>query len=179
MSDASERSPDDPILEGADTAFPVAGLSDQVFYLEGAAVIRTPIRAPQANAFAQRWVRSVRQECLGRTLVSCRRQLEKALREYVDHDNAKRPHRGLILRVPRNEGAEPVVFASTAQLRYGTGQGVLSAAVCKRGPLPSAMSASRRDRRMCQAKQRRQAGQPGAGIGTAAVVPQGSIDSCR
>ena len=105
--------------------------------------------------------------------------LEKVLRECVDHDNAKRPHRGLILRVPRNEGAEPVVFASTAQLRYGTGQGVLSAAVCKRGPLPSAMSASRRDRRMCQAKQRRQAGQPGAGIGTAAVVPQGSIDSCR
>ena len=61
----------------------------------------------------------------------------------------------------------------------GTGQGVLSAAVCKRGPLPSTMSASRRDRRMCQAKQWREAGQPGVGIGTAGVVPQGSIDSCR
>jgi hypothetical protein len=80
-------------------------------------VIRTPIQAPKANAFAERWVRSVRNECLDWTLIWGRRHLEKVLREYVGHDNRQRPHRGLSLRVPHGEGREPVVFTSTAPVR--------------------------------------------------------------
>lgn len=90
---------------------------DQVFAAEGIRVMRTPIQAPKANAFAERWVRSVRQECLDWMLIGGRRHLEKVLAEYVGHYNAKRPHRGLGLRVPQGEGSEPVAFVSTAQLR--------------------------------------------------------------
>jgi transposase InsO family protein len=94
----------------------VAGF-DEVFTAEGIRVIRTPIQAPKANAFAERWLRSVRQECLDWILIGGHRHLEKVLAEYVEHDNAKRPHRGLGLRVPQGEGSELSAFVSTAQLR--------------------------------------------------------------
>jgi putative transposase len=90
---------------------------DGVFAAEGIRVMRTPIQAPKANAFAERWVRTVRTECLDWMLIGGRRHLEKVLTEYVEHYNAKRPHRGLGLRVPQGEGSEPVAFVSTAQLR--------------------------------------------------------------
>jgi transposase InsO family protein len=79
--------------------------------------MRTPIRAPKANAFAERWVRTVRRECLDWTLICGRRHLEKMVREYAGHYNRKRPHRGLSLRVPHGEGMELAVFTSTAQVR--------------------------------------------------------------
>ena len=94
----------------------VAGF-DEVFTAEGTRVIRTPIQAPKANAFAERWLRSVRQECLDWILIGGHRHLEKVLAEYVEHDNTKRPHRGLGLRVPQGEGSELSAFVSTAQLR--------------------------------------------------------------
>ena len=59
--------------------------------------IETPIRAPRANAFAERWVRTARSECLDWLLVLGRRHLERVLRTYVAHYNAARPHRGLDL----------------------------------------------------------------------------------
>jgi transposase len=90
---------------------------DSVFTAEGIRVIRTPIQAPKVNAFAERWVRTVRRECLDWMIIAGRRHLEKVLAEYVDHYNAKRPHRGLGLRVPQGEGTQPVAFVSTAQLR--------------------------------------------------------------
>ena len=73
---------------------------DAVFAADGIQAILTPVRAPRANAFAERWVRTVRRECLDWTLVLGRRHLERALREYVAHYNAKRPHRGIDLRAP-------------------------------------------------------------------------------
>jgi len=73
---------------------------DAVFTADGARVVLTPFRSPRANAFAERWVRTVRRECLDWTLVLSRRHLERVLREYVAHYNAKRPHRGLDLRPP-------------------------------------------------------------------------------
>lgn len=74
---------------------------DEVFRTEGAAVIRTPIRAPRANAHAERWVQTVRVECLDWTLVLGRRHLLWLLRAYVRHYNQQRPHRSLELRVPQ------------------------------------------------------------------------------
>jgi hypothetical protein len=58
---------------------------DYVFQSEGIAVIRTPVQAPNANAHAERWIGSVRRECLDRLLIFSRRQLEHVLRVYARH----------------------------------------------------------------------------------------------
>ncbi len=73
---------------------------DALFRSDGIRVIRTPVRAPNANAHVERWVGSVRRECLDRILISNRRQLEKILRVYVCHYNEQRPHRALALQAP-------------------------------------------------------------------------------
>ncbi len=77
-----------------------SGPFDEVFRTEGAGIVRTPIRAPRANAFAERFVRTVRRECLDHVLVYGRRHLERVLRAYVSHYIEERPHRGLGLAVP-------------------------------------------------------------------------------
>src|SRR5947199_7428195 len=73
---------------------------DEVFRSEGVEIIRTPFRAPQTNAFAERWVGTVRRDCLDWLLISSRKQLERVLRVYVDHYNTHRPHRALGLTPP-------------------------------------------------------------------------------
>jgi putative transposase len=77
-----------------------AGSFDAVFAADGIATILTPHRSPRANAFAERWVRTVRRECLDWILVLGRGHLERVLRGYVMHYNQKRPHRGLDLAAP-------------------------------------------------------------------------------
>jgi transposase InsO family protein len=74
---------------------------DDVFRSEGIRVIRTPIRAPQANAYAERFVRSVREECLDWLLIAGRHHLERVLYQYIEYYNRERPHRGLGLSPPR------------------------------------------------------------------------------
>jgi len=73
---------------------------DAVFHSGGIRVIRTPVRAPNANAHIERWVGSVRRECLDRLLIFNRRQLERVLHVYVRHYNQQRPHRALHLQAP-------------------------------------------------------------------------------
>jgi transposase InsO family protein len=73
---------------------------DEVFRSEGIRIVKTPVRAPQANATAERFVRTVRSESLDRLLILNRRHLERVLRVYVDHYNHERPHRALDLRPP-------------------------------------------------------------------------------
>jgi len=73
---------------------------DEVFRSEHMRILLTPIRAPNANAFCERWVGTVRAECLDWTLVLGRRHLERVLRSYIEHYNEARPHRGLNLRTP-------------------------------------------------------------------------------
>jgi putative transposase len=73
---------------------------DEVFRSEGTNVIHTPIRAPQANAYAERFVRTVRAECLDWLLIIGRHHLEHVLRIYTTHYNRERPHRGLALLPP-------------------------------------------------------------------------------
>ena len=75
---------------------------DAVFTADGVQVIRTPVRAPNANAIAERWIRTVRQECLDRILIFSRHQLEQVLRIYMSHYNEHRPHRALELRPPQS-----------------------------------------------------------------------------
>jgi putative transposase len=84
-----------------------AGGFDDVFQSEGIAVIRTPVQAPNANAHAERWVGSVRRECLDRLLIFSRRQLEHVLRVYARHYNEHRPHRALALCPPEQADRSP------------------------------------------------------------------------
>ncbi len=86
------------LLRDRDATFPPA--FDAVFASEGLRVVRTPVRAPRANAVAERWVGTVRRECLDRLLILGRGHLEAALREFVEHYNLARPHRSLDLRPP-------------------------------------------------------------------------------
>ena len=90
------------LLRDRDAKFPPA--FDAVFAGQAVQVIRTPVRAPQANAFAERWVGTVRRECLDWLLLLGPRHLEQVLREYVRHYNAARPHRALGLRPPLPRG---------------------------------------------------------------------------
>lgn len=80
---------------------------DEVFRSEGIRTIKTPIRAPRANAFAERFVGTVRKECTDRLLVFGRTHLEQVLVEYVSHYNHHRPHRSLDQRAPRTSKVEP------------------------------------------------------------------------
>jgi hypothetical protein len=73
---------------------------DDVFGSEGVRPVRTPFRAPRANAHAERWVGTVRRECLDRLLIVGQRHLEWVLREYADHDNTARAHQALGLKAP-------------------------------------------------------------------------------
>ena len=73
---------------------------DEVFRSDGGELLRTPVRTPTANAHAERWVRTVRAECLDWLVIVGRGHLEQALRVYVQHDNRHRPHRALLLQPP-------------------------------------------------------------------------------
>jgi putative transposase len=86
------------LIHDRDSKFSAA--FDEVFRSDGIKVIHTPIRAPQANAYAERFVRTVRAECLDWLLILGRRHLEQTLRTYTDHYNRERPHRGLALLPP-------------------------------------------------------------------------------
>jgi len=86
------------LIRDRDTKFTAS--FDEVLRSEGIRVIKPPVRSPRANAYAERWVRTVRTECLDSILILGRRHLERALRQYVNHYNRQRPHRGIDLQVP-------------------------------------------------------------------------------
>ena len=73
---------------------------DVVFAGEGIQIIKTPMRAPKANAIAERFVRTIRAECLDWLLIVNRRHLDGVLRVFADHYNNHRPHRSLDLKPP-------------------------------------------------------------------------------
>src|SRR5450631_1311170 len=94
------------LIRDRDTKF-VASF-DEIFISEGLRVIRTPVRAPVANSYAERWIATVRRECLDRLLILGRGHLQRTLREYVEHYNRHRPHRSLDQHPP----ASPQPIAS-------------------------------------------------------------------
>jgi transposase InsO family protein len=71
-------------------------------------VIRTPVRAPNANAYAERVIETMLAECLDWTLIKGRRHLDRTLRTYAEHDNRGRPHRALGLTPPLAEPWDPI-----------------------------------------------------------------------
>jgi putative transposase len=78
---------------------------DEVFSSDGIRVIKAPVRAPKARAHAERWVGSVRRECLDRLLIVGCRHLQHVLAAYVAHYNEHRPHRSLEQRSPLSQPA--------------------------------------------------------------------------
>ena len=86
------------LIHDRDTKFPDA--FDALLASEKIKVIRTPVQAPNANAHMERWVGTVRRECLDRLLIVGRRQLEHVLRVYIEHYNGQRPHRSRNLQPP-------------------------------------------------------------------------------
>lgn len=93
------------LIHDRDSKF--AAAFDEVFGSEGIKLIRTPIRAPQANAYAERFVLTVRAESLDWLLILGRRHLETVLRINTTHHNRERPHRGLALLPPDPTSADP------------------------------------------------------------------------
>ncbi len=73
---------------------------DTVLASEGIEIIKTPFRAPKANAYAERWVLSVREECLDRLLIINEGHLRRVVSEYTDYYNEARPHQGINQRCP-------------------------------------------------------------------------------
>ncbi len=93
------------MIRDRDTKFTTA--FDEIFHSEGIRILRSPARAPKANAIAERLVGTLRRECLDRLLIVNRRHLELVLRAYVDHYNHHRPHRSLNQRPPVLPSAVP------------------------------------------------------------------------
>ena len=93
-TDASPRF----LIHDRDAKFPPT--FDAVFAAEGIEIVRTPYRSPTANAYAERWVGSVRAECLDHLLIVNEAHLRHILAGYVAHYNRGRPHRGLDQRTP-------------------------------------------------------------------------------
>lgn len=73
---------------------------DAVWQGEGARIVRSPVRTPNADAICERWVRTVRSECTDRLLIVNERHLRRVLDRYVRHYNEHRPHRGLAMQSP-------------------------------------------------------------------------------
>jgi putative transposase len=103
------------LIHDRDAKFPRA--FDALLESDGIKVIRTPVRAPNANAHMERWVGTVRRECLDRLLIVGRRQLEHVLRVYVRHYNAGGPHRALGLRPPNSTIRPPNAAATPHSLQ--------------------------------------------------------------
>ena len=81
---------------------------DEVFVGSGVRVIKTPVRSPQANSFAERYVGTLRRECLDHLLIYGEQHLRQILAEYAQHYNEHRPHQSREQRPPLHEPSQPV-----------------------------------------------------------------------
>ncbi len=95
------------LLHDRDTKFTRS--FDDVVRSEGAQILLTPVQAPNANAYSERLIRTVRAECLDWLLILGRGHLQQVLRVYVQHYNAHRPHRALRLEPP-DAPANPTII---------------------------------------------------------------------
>jgi putative transposase len=103
------------LVHDRDTKFSHA--FDEIFRTEGIKVIHTPVQAPNASAYAERWVRTLRADCLDRILILGRRHLEHVLRIYRRHYNEHRPHRALDLFPPSGRDPTPLDAPDRLQRR--------------------------------------------------------------
>jgi putative transposase len=76
---------------------------DTVFTSAGVRVIKTPVQAPRANAFAERFVGTVRRECRDHLLIVNERHLRGVLTDWQEHYNEHRPHQGRRQQAPSDQ----------------------------------------------------------------------------
>jgi putative transposase len=105
------------MLRDRDTKFSRA--FDDVFRSEVADIVLTPVQAPNANAYAERWIRTVRAECLDWLLIIGQGHLDRILRVYVEHYNRHRPHRALWLEPPDPARPRTIAEDHSAQVHRG------------------------------------------------------------
>ncbi len=103
------------LIRDRDTKFTAA--FDAVFTSAAVRIIRAPVRAPRANAIAERWIASARRECLDRMLITGERHLRLVLSEYADHYNVHRPHRTLCQSPPAGREHPPAMGSNIRVLR--------------------------------------------------------------
>ncbi|MCQ4045631.1 integrase core domain-containing protein [Streptantibioticus rubrisoli] len=94
---------------------------DAVFAGNDIEVIQTPPQSPRSNAFAERWIRTLRAECTNRLLITGERHLRTVLAKYTDHYNTSRAHRSLQLRAPNDEPNVIALPAAAVQRRQVLG----------------------------------------------------------
>jgi putative transposase len=99
------------VIRDRDAKFPAA--FDAVFVGTDIRILRTPVQAPRANAIAERFIGTLRRECLDHVLITGRRHLAAVLQDYVEHYNTHRPHRSLDQHPPAGRTPPP----STATIR--------------------------------------------------------------
>jgi putative transposase len=94
---------------------------DEVFAASSARIIKTAVRSPRANAFAERFVGTLRRECLDHLLIYGERHLRTDLAEYERHFNHHRPHRGRSLRPPLHDPSEMIDMSTRIHRRTSPG----------------------------------------------------------
>ena len=107
------------LIRDRDSKFTAA--FDAVFSGNGARVIKTPVRSPRANSYAERFVGTLRRECLDHVLILGERHLREVLAEYARHYNEHRPHQGLQQEPPQRRPGHAVDIAARIERRQVIG----------------------------------------------------------
>ncbi len=107
------------LIRDRDSKFTAA--FDGVFSGNGTRVIKTPVRSPRANSFAERFVGTLRRECLDHVLILGERHLRKILAEYAQHYNGHRPHQGLQQEPPVRQPGDAVDITARIEPRQVLG----------------------------------------------------------
>jgi len=115
MDLADHTNPVKFLIRDRDTKFTTS--FDAVFAAEGTRIIKSPVRAPRANAICERVIGTIRRECLDRMLILGRRHLQAVLAEYVEHYNVHRPHRSLDQRAPSALDTSPALIGDVDPAR--------------------------------------------------------------
>jgi putative transposase len=115
----SGRGSSGSLIRDRDSKFTAA--FDGVFSGNGTRVIRTPVRSPRANSFAERFVGTLRRECLDHVLILGERHLRRILAEYARHYNGHRPHQALQQEPPQRQLSQAVDITARIERRQVLG----------------------------------------------------------
>jgi putative transposase len=112
------------LIRDRDSKF--TGVFDEVFTSSGVRIIKTPVRSPRANSYAERYVGTLRRECLDHLLIHGERHLRTVLAEFEPLYNDHRPHRGRSLHPPLHDPSEVIDMTNRIN-RRSTVSGLINA----------------------------------------------------